>query len=231
MGISLTLIAIRGVDMGLFVYNNKKYKVDSKGFLENPKDWDEDFAIGMAPRLKIPNGLTEKHWKVIYFIRNTFDVMNRCPLVYIACKENKLGLGDFKKLFPTGYLRGVCKLAGVTYRDVFIQKYWLEGNIDQISYNYKNRVYKTDVHGFLLDYDDWDENYAINKAYEMKMPDYLTEKHWKIIYYLREGYKKAKEIPTVYRTCEENNIDLTELEKLFPDGYHRGAVKIAGLRY
>ena len=27
-----------------------------------------------------------------------------------------------------------------------------------------------------------------------------------------------------------NLIDLDELQKLFPDGYHRGAVKIAGLR-
>jgi len=217
--------------MGWFVFKDKKYKVDNRGFLENPEDWDEDFAIGMAPKLRLVDGLNDKHWRVIYFIRNTFDVMNRCPLVYIACKENRLGLGDFKKLFPTGYLRGACKLAGVTYRDVFIQKHWLEGNIDQISYIYKNKIYKTDVHGFLLDYNDWDENYAINKAYEMKMPDYLTEKHWKIIYYLREKCKKTDEIPTVYQTCEDNKIDLEEMEKLFPDGYHRGAVKIAGLRH
>ncbi|UCC79450.1 MAG: TusE/DsrC/DsvC family sulfur relay protein [Candidatus Zixiibacteriota bacterium] len=217
--------------MGWFFYNDKKYNVDSKGFLKNPDDWDEDFAIGMAPNLKIPKGLTEKHWKVIYFIRNTFDIMNKCPLVYVACKENRLGLGNLKRLFPTGYLRGACKLAGVTFRDVFIQKYWLEGNIDKIEFRYKNKVYKTDAHGFLLDHNDWDENYAINKAYEMKMPDYLTEKHWKIIYYLREKNKKTDEIPTVYQTCEDNKIDLEEMEKLFPDGYHRGAVKIAGLRY
>ena len=31
-------------------------------------------------------------------------------------------------------------------------------------------------------------------------------------------------------TCEANDIDIDELEQLFPDGYHRGAVKIAGLR-
>jgi tRNA 2-thiouridine synthesizing protein E len=217
--------------MGWFAYNGKRYKVDSRGFLENPQDWDEDFAIGMAPNLKIPEGLTDRHWKVIYFIRNTFEIMNKCPLVYIACKENKLGLGNLKKLFPTGYLRGACKLAGVTFREVFVQKYWLEGNIDNIEYNYRNKVYRTDAHGFLLEYTDWDENYAINKAYEMKMPDYLTEKHWKIIYYLREGYIKSKDIPTVYKTCEDNNVDIAELERLFPDGYHRGAIKIAGLRY
>jgi len=216
--------------MGCFVYREKEYRVDSQGFLKDPSEWDENFAVGMAPRLKISDGLTERHWKVIYFIRNTFEIMNKCPLVYAACKENKLGLGNLKKLFPTGYLRGACKLAGVTYRDVFIQKYWLEGNIEHIEFNYKNKSYKTDAHGFLLNCDDWDENYAISKAYEMKMPEYLTEKHWKIIYYLREEYGNTKEIPTVYKTCEDNKIDLSYLEDLFPDGYHRGAVKIAGLR-
>jgi len=216
--------------MGSFAYRGKKYKVDSQGFLKNPSEWDENFAVGMAPRLRIPDGLTENHWKVIYFIRNTFEIMNRCPLVYVACRENRLGLGNLKKLFPTGYLRGACKLAGVTYRDVFIQKYWLEGNIEHIEFNYKNKTYKTDVHGFLLNCDDWDENYAVSKAYEMKMQEYLTREHWDIIYYLREEYKKTNEIPTVYKACEENEIDLADLERLFPNGYHRGAVKIAGLR-
>jgi tRNA 2-thiouridine synthesizing protein E len=217
--------------MGCFVFREKKYEVDSKGFLKNPGDWDEDFAIGMASRLKISGGLTEEHWKVIYFIRNTFEIMNRCPLVYVACRENRLGLGNLKKLFPTGYLRGACKLAGATYRDVFVQKYWLEENLEHIEINYNNKIYKTDVNGFLLNYDDWDENYAINKAFETKMRDYLTKRHWEIIYYLRDRYEKTEELPTIYETCEDNDIDLIEMEKLFPDGYHRGALKIAGLKY
>jgi tRNA 2-thiouridine synthesizing protein E len=31
-------------------------------------------------------------------------------------------------------------------------------------------------------------------------------------------------------TCEANSIEIDEFATLFPDGYHRGAVKIAGLR-
>jgi tRNA 2-thiouridine synthesizing protein E len=34
----------------------------------------------------------------------------------------------------------------------------------------------------------------------------------------------------VIETCEATDLDIAELERLFPDGYHRGAVKIAGLR-
>ncbi len=44
-------------------------------------------------------------------------------------------------------------------------------------------------------------------------------------------FKNAGEtVPTVYETCEENRIEIEDLEALFPDGYHRGAVKISGLR-
>ena len=61
------------------------------------------------------------------------------------------------------------------------------------------------------------------------MPGPLTEKHWKIIYYLRARFAKTGKIPTIYETCGDNGIDIEEFGELFPDGYHRGAVKIAGL--
>ena len=61
------------------------------------------------------------------------------------------------------------------------------------------------------------------------MPE-LTDKHWQVINFLRQSFEKNKAVPTIYETCEACGIDLEELEELFPDGYHRGAVKIAGLR-
>ncbi len=62
----------------------------------------------------------------------------------------------------------------------------------------------------------------------MKMPGgKLTKRHWEIIRYLRKSYYTTGKIPTICETCEANHIDLDELELLFPDGYHRGAVKIA----
>ncbi len=79
--------------------------------------------------------------------------------------------------------------------------------------------------------DQWDEYYAVHRAYETKIPGgKLTDKHWQIIKFLRENYKKKKEVATVYETCTANGLDIEELEGLFPDGYHRGAVKIAGFR-
>ena len=62
------------------------------------------------------------------------------------------------------------------------------------------------------------------------MPDKLTQGHWQVIKFLRESFKKSGRVPTVYETCEAFRIDIDELERLFPDGYHRGVVKISGLR-
>jgi hypothetical protein len=42
-----------------------------------------------------------------------------------------------------------------------------------------------------------------------------------------EGYKG---VPTVYETYEDTGVERDLLERLFPDDYHRGLVKIAGLR-
>ena len=65
----------------------------------------------------------------------------------------------------------------------------------------------------------------------MKMPGgKLTKRHWEIIRYLRKSYYTTGKIPTICETCEANHVDLDELELLFPDGYYRGAIKLAGLR-
>ena len=213
-----------------FIYKNKKYKVDKHGYLVDPRQWDIDFAEGMAPKVRITNGLNEQHWRIINFIRNSFEKINVCPLVYVACKENNLGLGELNALFPTGYHRGACKLAGISYRQKYFQKYYLEENNLRIENDYKMKIYRIDAQGFLVDPSEWDENFALNKAFELKLPDLLTDEHWKVLKYLRSYFKKSKELPTVYQVCQDNDIKLEDLDSLFPDGYHRGAVKLAGLR-
>ena len=213
-----------------FIYKNKKYKVDEHGYLIDPTQWDENFAEGMAPRVRIVDGLTNEHWRIIHFIRNSFEKMNVCPLVYVSCKQNSLGLGDLNRLFPTGYHRGACKLAGISYRQGYFQKYWLEENLPRVEDDYKFKIYRIDAQGYLVDPTEWDENFALNKAFELKMPQLLNKDHWRIISYLRNYFQKSHEIPTIYEACDENQIDLEKFNTLFPDGYHRGAIKLAGLR-
>ena len=146
-----------------------------------------------------------------------------------------LSLKELKIFFPTGYLRGACRLAGITYKEGYVGQNPSDWPtylaIKDANVIYEDKTYRVDVRGFLVDPDEWDVYFAIHRAFDMKIPGgKLTDKHWKIIKFLREIYKKNKKVPTVYETCEKNNIELGELEQLFPDGYHRGAVKLAGLR-
>lgn len=216
--------------MEQFTHKNRTYRIDFAGFLVNPSEWDENFAEGMAAQVKIPGGLTEKHWDVIRFIRTYHREFGRVPLIYETCRENKLRFNEFKKLFPAGYQRGACKLAGLTYREGFFFYSELPSPAEGISLSDSERTYTVDVRGFLVDPSTWDKQFAIFKAHEMKMARGLSEKHWQIIDYLRERYQKNKVVPTVYDTCDDNDLTIEELEELFPNGYHRGAVKLAGLR-
>jgi tRNA 2-thiouridine synthesizing protein E len=105
--------------MSIFEFNGKSYRLDAQDFLVNPVEWDEDFARGMAPKVGIITGLREDHWNVIRFIRDSYNKTGECPLAYESCRVNRLHIQELNRLFPSGYLRGACKLAGITLRRIF----------------------------------------------------------------------------------------------------------------
>jgi tRNA 2-thiouridine synthesizing protein E len=217
--------------MPLLVSRNKAYEVGDEDFLMHPDQWDESFVEAMASRVEIKGGVTASHWEVIKFIRDVFSRSGRCPLVHETCKALGLRTLELSRLFPTGYLRGACKLAGITYREQEIHPSWLaKERSSRVTAPLEDRVYRVNIRGFLVDSSEWDEDFAIHKSREMKMAGSLTERHWQIIRFLRQQYGKTGMVPTVYETCTANHLEIEELGELFPDGYHRGAVKLAGLR-
>jgi tRNA 2-thiouridine synthesizing protein E len=208
----------------------REYVTDDQGFLLDPDSWHEDFAETMARGLKIEGGLTAKHWEVLRTIRDFYRERGKCPSVYETCRAAGLSLDDLKRYFPTGYLRGACKLAGLTYREAYLKYSWAEASHRQQQDTPGTKTYRVDVRGFLLDPLDWDASFAIHRAHDCKMRGGLSEDHWRIISYLRERFELTGSVPSVHETCEANQIGLGELERLFPEGYHRCAVRIAGLR-
>jgi TusE/DsrC/DsvC family sulfur relay protein len=189
-----------GVKMGTFSYKDKEYEVDSNGFLSDFGSWDENFAEGTALQLNMRLGLTKEHWDIIHFIHNTFKETGRCPLVYETCQRSGFRLKDLRKLFPTGYLRGACKLAGMSSKAGHLGPAYHPSSLPQVSFFMKSydKTYEVDVRGFLVNPDDWDEQYAIYRAYDMKIGEgKLTDRHWQIIRFLRESYDKDKNVPTV----------------------------------
>jgi len=215
--------------MSSVTIGNRTYEVDTEEFLADFNDWDENFARGMAPKAGIICGLSEDHWKITHYIRDSFKKTGKCPLVYETCRTNRLHIQELKRLFPAGYLRGACKLAGITYKEGYLDQFWAEDFAEQVTGGTQEKSFEINIRGFLINPFQWDEKFALYKAWEMKMPK-LTDKHWQIIRFLRKSFEETNLVPTVYEACEASGIEIEELQKLFPDGYHRGAVKIAGLR-
>lgn len=231
--------------METFRYRGKSYQIDDQGFLDDWRDWDEDFADGFASEAGVTGGLTKEHWEVIRFIRRRFRETGECPLVFVTCRSLGLRLKGLEALFPRGYLRGACKLAGLSYRDRFVDYFGeaaakpVRGLEKEVPYlegaepvragpSGRGKVYRVDAWGFLVDPAEWDALYASNKAREIQLPA-LSERHWRILDYLRKTFEESGIVPTVMECCRANELELEELEELFPCGYHRGAVKIAGL--
>ncbi|MFH1982395.1 MAG: TusE/DsrC/DsvC family sulfur relay protein [Pseudomonadota bacterium] len=208
------------------------YPVDHHGFLTNEAAWDPRFAELTGLETGIVGPLNPEHWQVITFIRERFTEQGRIPTIYETCRAFRMQPSDLKRLFPEGYHRGACRLAGMPYHPGFVApSRTMDGLADATEAGICDKTYLVDAQGFLMDPEKWDIHFAINKAVELKLPGgALTERHWTIVRYLRDTYRDTGVIPTVYRTCEDTGIDLESLADLFPDGYHRGAVKVAGLR-
>jgi cysteine desulfurase family protein len=208
----------------------KTYRLDRLGFLVESGDWDEDFARGIAPGLGIPDGLSDEHWRVVRFLRQATVEAGRVPLIYQTCKKLGLGLEDLQRLFPTGYLRGACKIAGISYRDSSFNEPRATKDEASAAPAFEGKSYPVDAHGFLQNPAYWDEHFATAKAEELGADRSLTDEHWNVIHFLRGAHAKTNAVPTVFETCAACGLSLEDLERLFPTGYHRGAVKISGLR-
>jgi tRNA 2-thiouridine synthesizing protein E len=217
-----------------------EFEVDEDGFLLDFNQWGEDFATETARKCGITSGLTESHWRIIRWIRRHVQEFGVCPLADRTCRANGLQLADLRGLFPSGYLRGACRIAGITYDQgvggPLALPPWARrkesagtaGSSKGVG-AFERKTFSVDVRGFLVDPEEWDEEFALHRALEMKMPT-LTDRHWKVIWSLRRRFHETGSVPTLYEVCEEMDVTLDELTELFPDGYHGGAVKVAGLR-
>jgi tRNA 2-thiouridine synthesizing protein E len=206
---------------------DREYTLDEHGYLYPPEQWDEAFAEGMAERIGIYGGLTGEHWEFIRYLRRKFLEEKTVPLVVFACADNNLRLSRLAFLFPTGYHRGACRIAGINYQFMFDSNPWLTYE----SYSVLKSEYAMTEMGFLESFDHWNERFALIVAGEWQLPAGLTDKHWQIIRYLRDYYRRTGTIPTVFAACRENGIEAGELRALFPGGYRRGACRIAGLPF
>lgn len=87
-------------------------EVDAEGFLQKPEQWTvqigEDIARenGLAP-------LTERHWRVIRFMRNRYLEAGSAPSIRTLGKESGVPIKELYQLFPKGPAKLAAKIGGI----------------------------------------------------------------------------------------------------------------------
>ncbi len=98
--------------MPFFEMGGVRVEVDDDGFIVNGETWSESVAAALASADGISE-LTEKHWKVINYLRDYYQKFGIAPMVRKLCKETGLSLAEIYELYPAGPAQGACKIAGL----------------------------------------------------------------------------------------------------------------------
>jgi len=91
---------------------NVSVDVDAEGFLERPEQWNEDVAEEIARSAGI-DPITERHWKVIHFMRDRFLTSGQAPTIRTLGKESGVPIKELYQLFPKGPARLAAKIGGI----------------------------------------------------------------------------------------------------------------------
>jgi TusE/DsrC/DsvC family sulfur relay protein len=97
-----TAITAPGVDAGALF--------DESGFLANPSLWTEELAREIAELDGIAS-LGERHWRVIYHIRDRFFRLGALPSMRLVCRATSVSREEIDTLF--GGCRGIWRIAGL----------------------------------------------------------------------------------------------------------------------
>jgi len=89
---------------------------DAEGYLLEPGDWSEDVARILAREENIE--LSDDHWDAINFMRDFYEDNQvaadaRFVIKHLAERMGKDAHKKLFELFPYGYVKQACKIAGM----------------------------------------------------------------------------------------------------------------------
>lgn len=98
--------------MSMVEVKGQEIEIDEDGFLADPAAWNEELVSYFAKQEEVSE-LTEKHWKVINYLREYFLKFGIAPMIRKLCKDTGFSLKEIYELFPSGPAKGACKIAGL----------------------------------------------------------------------------------------------------------------------
>ncbi len=100
------------------VLHSRTIETDAEGYLIDPTQWDEEIAAVLAKQEGIELG--DGHWKIIRFMRSYYDEHQIAADARFVKKllaeelgSGKKASGRMSELFPYGYVKQACKIAGM----------------------------------------------------------------------------------------------------------------------
>jgi TusE/DsrC/DsvC family sulfur relay protein len=93
-------------------YAGTEVAVNDEGFLTDPAQWRDE----MAPQIAAAEGITEltaRHWQVITFMRNEYELKGTGPTVRVLGKTSGVSVRELYQLFPKGPAKTAAKIAGI----------------------------------------------------------------------------------------------------------------------
>jgi dissimilatory sulfite reductase related protein len=87
-------------------------EVDGEGFLQQPAQWTQEIGEAIAAANGLPS-LTDRHWLVLHFMRDTFLATGTAPSIRSLGKESGVPVKELYELFPKGPAKLAAKVCGI----------------------------------------------------------------------------------------------------------------------
>jgi len=98
--------------MSTATYAGEHVETDAEGFFSDPTQWTAE----MAPQIAAASGiaeLTDRHWQVVNFMRNTFLQSGSAPSIRTLGKASGVPIKELYQLFPKGPAKLAAKIGGI----------------------------------------------------------------------------------------------------------------------
>ena len=98
--------------MSTATYAGAPVELDAEGFFQDPSQWNRLMAAQIAADAGIDQ-LTDRHWRVIDFMRSTYLEKGAAPSIRTLGKASGVPIKELYELFPKGPAKLAAKIAGI----------------------------------------------------------------------------------------------------------------------
>src|SRR3970040_2188037 len=95
----------------MFKAGDIELEIDEDGFIQEPHKCKESVAVALAVTEGV-NDLTERHWKLVRYLRDYYLKFGVAPMIRKLCKDTGFKLNEVYEMFPTGPATLHAPLAG-----------------------------------------------------------------------------------------------------------------------